>query len=82
MVGLPEQNPISGKFSGINVRVSFECYEADRESLTYKLHRELVWVAHVLLNDDSPIGIMGCKVVTPLEDQDDPTDENNKAEKG
>lgn len=58
-----------------HVRVCFDCYEEDRERLTYKLHRELVWVAHVLLNDDSPIGIEGCKVVTPMEDRDDPAGE-------
>lgn len=75
VVGLPERNAITGKITSTNVRVCFDCYEEDRENLSYKLHRELVWVAHVLLNDDSPIGITGCKVVTPLEDRDDPTDE-------
>lgn len=62
VMGLPERNDTTGKISSTVVRVSFECFEKDRENLTYKLHRELVWVAHMLLNDDSPIGIEGCKV--------------------
>ena len=50
--------------------MGFECLEKDRELLSYRLQRELVWVAHALINDDSQVGIEGCKVVDPLKYED------------
>ena len=67
---LPTRNPVSGKIQGIHALVGFECLEKDRELLSYRLQRELVWVAHALINDDSQVGIEGCKVVDPLEYED------------
>lgn len=67
VIDLPARNPVSGKIQGIHARVCFDCLEKDRELLGYKLQRELVWVAHALINDDTQVGIEGCKVVDPVE---------------
>ena len=72
VVDLPQLNVYTEKIQGIHVQVRFECLEKDRSKLTNTLRRELVWVCHVLLNDDSQVGIEGCKVVDPLEDRGKP----------
>ena len=72
VVDLPQLNSYTDKIQGIHVQVRFECLEKDRSRLTNTLRRELVWVCHVLLNDDSQIGIEGCKVVDPPEDRGEP----------
>lgn len=72
VIDLPQLNSYTDKIQGIHVQVRFECLEKDRSRLTNTLRRELVWVCHVLLNDDSQIGIEGCKVVDPPEDRGEP----------
>ena len=67
VVELPERNRITGIIDGITLRVLVICRELDKEFLPYKIRRELVWVAHQLLNDDTQIGIEGCKIVEPLD---------------
>lgn len=67
VVELPSHMTVSDKIGTTTLRVAFTCREDDKELLTYKLQRELVWVAHLLLNDDTQVGIEGCKIVDPLE---------------
>ena len=66
VVELPERNIRTGKIEGATLRVAVTCLEENKEYLPYKIKRELVWVANQLLNDDTQIGIEGCKIVEPL----------------
>ena len=72
VIDLPQINIYTEKIQGIHVQARFECLEKDRSRLTNALRRELVWVCHALLNDDSQIGIEGCRVVDPPEDRGEP----------
>jgi len=63
VVELPERSPRTGKIEGVTLRLAITCREESKEFLPYKIKRELVWVAHQLLNDDTQIGIEGCKIV-------------------
>ena len=63
VVELPERSPRTGKIEGDTLRLAITCREESKEFLPYKIKRELVWVAHQLLNDDTQIGIEGCKIV-------------------
>ena len=76
---LPARNAITGKIDGITLRVLVTCLEKNKELLPYKIKRELVWVANQLLNDDTEIGIEGCKIVEPLDKTD--TDESGQPSK-
>ena len=64
---LPERNIRTGKIDGATLRVAVTCLEENKDFLPYKIKRELVWVANQLLNDDTKIGIEGCKIVEPLD---------------
>lgn len=64
---LPERNIRTGEIEGVTLRVAVKCLEKNKIFLPYKIKRELVWVAHQLLNDDTQIGIEGCKIVEPLD---------------
>ena len=64
---LPERNIRTGKIEGATLRVAVVCLEKNKDLLPYKIKRELVWVANQLLNDDTQIGIEGCKIVEPLD---------------
>lgn len=76
---LPVRNALTGQIDGITLRVLITCLEESKELLSYKIKRELVWVANRLLNDDTEIGIEGCKIVKPLEKAD--TDETQQPSK-
>jgi hypothetical protein len=45
--------------------VAVICPELNREFLPYRIKRELVWVAHRLLNDDTQVSIEDCTIVEP-----------------
>ncbi len=64
---LPERNIRTGKIDGATLRVAVTCLEENKDFLPYKIKRELVWVANQLLNDDTKIGIEGCKIVESLD---------------
>lgn len=72
VIDLPQLNIYTEKIQGIHAQVRFECLEKDRSRLSNTLRRELVWVCHVLLNDDSQIGIEGCKVVDSPKERGEP----------
>lgn len=57
VVTMPQQGQ-----GGFRVRVAFDCQEKDRIQLEYRLQRELLWLANLLLNDSSEAGIDGCRV--------------------
>ena len=65
---MPDRNDVFGTINELTLRVAVTCLEKDKARLPFMIHRELVWVAHLLLNDDSQIGIDGCKIVEPMED--------------
>lgn len=71
VIALPEQNAISQRIAGCKVRVRFRCLEKNRTRLSYLLHREMVQVTHILLNDESEAGLAGCQIVsdTPSPDR-------------
>jgi len=50
---------------GFKVRVAFDCHEKNRIRLEYQLQRELLWLANLLLNDNSDKGINGCRLPEP-----------------
>lgn len=50
---MPMESPYTGKYGGCKARIAFDCWEKDKEMLTYQVYRQLVFLVVELNNLES-----------------------------